>query len=57
MATKQGIINGIVQRVGSSKFSSWQIGISEDQAGRKVEWKSKGEDVTVVSQFGICVHR
>lgn len=45
MASKQGIINAIVERVSTSSFNSWQIGITDDQAKRKEEWKAKGENV------------
>lgn len=37
--SKQDIINAIIARVGTSGFSSWRIGITQDLAGRKKYWK------------------
>ena len=45
MAAKQRIINEIVQRVSTSSFGHWRIGITDDQAKRREEWKAEGENV------------
>ncbi|MGH7227357.1 MAG: hypothetical protein ACRELF_29440, partial [Gemmataceae bacterium] len=45
MASKQSIIDEIVRRVGTSSFIHWQIGITDDEAKRKGEWKDNGENV------------
>ncbi len=44
--SKNDIIDAIIARVGTSGFSSWRIGLTQDLAERKTHWKeTEKEDI------------
>lgn len=41
MASKASIVSAISSKISGTKFSIWRIGITENGAKRKTEWRDK----------------
>ncbi len=46
MATKESIIQSIKNKVGTTQYNIWRIGLTHDIAERKRQWKDEGQDVS-----------
>jgi hypothetical protein len=42
MASKNAIIEAIKDKVGSTKYSSWRVGLTHDPKQRKADWNNPG---------------
>ena len=54
MATKQSIVNAIVERVNNTKnpnFTSWQIGLTHNPSERKTEHENNDKTITYWKQW------